>query len=177
MKHSDNDIKTIKEGIISNTVKIGEESRQSSERFTFMSKKLIDNNDRMEKLMESNVELQNDFRAVKDELASIKNLHKFIQSENVQKPPASGQEDSSTKQNICIKENLSSVTNNEIRDSEVINYSQSNNIIPALTVQDKKVTSLINNISMDVSTQPKESYIPTIRPKSTKKIGGKRFST
>ena len=79
----------------------------------------------MEKLMELNVELQNDFRAVKNELASMKNLQNVSQTKNAQKPPASGQEDSSTTQNICIKENLSSVTNNEIRHSEFNNSVQS----------------------------------------------------
>ena len=57
-------MKTIKEGVISNMIKICEESRQSTDRFTFISEKLISNNDRMEKLMESHVELQNDYRAI-----------------------------------------------------------------------------------------------------------------
>ena len=111
--------------------------------------------------MELHVELQNDYRSMKDELASIKEHPKFIQSENVQKPPASGHEDDSAKQNICIKENLSSVTNNGIRDSELNSSVQSNKIVPAFKNQDTKVNSFINIIPMDNSTQLEESKMST----------------
>ena len=77
---------------------------------------------------------------MKEELASIKEQPKFIQSENVQQPSASGHEEGSTDPNICIKENLSLVTNNEIRYSELNNSTQSNKIIPALNIQDTEVT-------------------------------------
>ena len=43
--------------------------------------------------------MQNDYKSIKDELASIKEHPKFSKSENVQKPPASGHEDDSAKQN------------------------------------------------------------------------------
>ena len=93
---------------------------------------------------------------MREELALIKELPKFMQSENVQQPPASGHEESSTEQNICIKENLSLITNNEIRHSEFNNSIQSNKIIPALNIQDTKVTSL-NNIPKDISTHHSSS--------------------
>ena len=98
---------------------------------------------------------------------------------------------SKNRQKIYIKENLSSVTNNEIRDSEFINSTQSNKFISALTAQDIKVNSLINNTPMDNSTQLEESNISKSTKKekitilsskgestiSTKKMGAKRFST
>ena len=103
---------------------------------------------------------------MKDELTSIKEQPKFTQSEHVQQPSASGHEEGSTEQNKSIKENLCSVTNNEIRHSEFNNSIQSNKIIPALNIQDKKVISL-NNIPKVISTH---------RSSSNKKIGTKRFS-
>ena len=83
---------------------------------------------------------------MKEELALIKELPKFMQSENIQHPSASGHEEGSSEQNICIKENLSLVSNNEIRHSELNISTQSNKIVPALNIQDTEVTSF-NNIS------------------------------
>ena len=83
----------------------------------------------MDNLIESHISLKNDYIALQSEIASIKKNSNFIlpnQSDNTQKPPVSSHEESSSKSEICIKENLSSVPNNEIRDSENISSTQSN---------------------------------------------------
>ena len=74
MKHSENGIKTITEGVIQNTVKISEESRQSTDKFNFLTEKLISIEDRMEKLIESHISLKNDYIALQSSNSKVDSL-------------------------------------------------------------------------------------------------------
>ena len=79
---SETDLKTIKDGVISNTVQISE----SKNSFNFLSEKLIttteklekvmeshiDTNNKLDKIMESHNALQNDNKSMREELAVIK---------------------------------------------------------------------------------------------------------
>ena len=63
-KQSEDNIKTITEGVISNTVKIDEESKQSTQQINALSEKLEQNNSKMGSLIESHISLKNDYIAL-----------------------------------------------------------------------------------------------------------------
>ena len=130
---------------------ISEKIKESKQTFSKIDSKI---DSKVDSLIESHLSLKNDYISLQSELASIKknpNFNQPIQSENTQNPPVSGHEERSAKPEVCIKENLSSVTNHEIIDKENIDSTQSIKIIPAATVPDTKVNSLSNNLSMDNS--------------------------
>ena len=118
---SDTAIETIKEGIISNTVQMSSVSNNlntstkrienlatltermknlmqsqittSTERMENLMKSQIANTDKLEKLMQSQLDLQEDNKSFREELTVIREQPKISQSENVQQPPASAHEE------------------------------------------------------------------------------------
>ena len=83
-----------------------------------LMKSQIANADKLEKLMQSHINLQKNNKSLRDEMAIIREQPNISQCENVHQPPASGHKEGSSNENISIKENLCLVTNNEIRHNE-----------------------------------------------------------
>ena len=172
---SDTALETIKEGIISNTVQMSSVSNNltiTSERMENFMKSQIDNSDKLEKLLQSHIDLQKDNKSLREEMAIIHAQPNISQSENVHQPSASGHEEGSSNENISIKENLCLVTNNEIRHSESDIQIQSNKVMQAINIQDTEVNS-INNISTIRSISNKNKRPSTL----SKKLRTKRLST
>ena len=103
----------------------------STERMENLWEIKIANADKLEKLLQSQLDLQEDNKSLREELTVFREQSKIPQSENVQQPRASGHEEGHSNENISIKENFCLGSNNEIRHSDFDKQSQLNKVSQA----------------------------------------------
>ena len=107
----------------------------ATERMENLMKSQVTNADKLEKLMQSHLDLQEDNKSLREEISVICEQPMISQSENVLQPPASGHEEGHSNENISIKENFCLGSNNEIRHSDFDKQSQLNGVSQAVNNQ------------------------------------------